>query len=363
MKRGSLTRRHLGLVSFTAFAAGVLASMLASPRARAAEEIFPVVDLHVDLPWQLHFRKRALDLSKGQMSRTAMTQGHVRALVLPLYVPDDVRPEGPRIDDHLAMLSTLDRLAEQPGSPFGPLPRPGEPPPSEGAVRIFLSFEGAGAFADEPERIDAFLQLGVRLVGLVHMHDNALGTSSTGVAKNRGKLGLTDKGKMLAQRLYERGALVDVSHLSDAGFADLVPLAAAHHAPLVATHSDAREVWGSPRNLTDDQLRAIAQSGGVVGLNLHAPYLAKGVDAGWDEIVAQARHLVRVAGEDHVAIGSDFEGGIIAPADMKDASSFPELARRLRGDGLSATAVRKMFADNALRVLLSPRHEGPADKP
>ena len=356
-----MKKRRLGALA--AVAAGLMATAAAAPQAQAAEETFPVVDLHVDLPWQLHFRKRPLDLSKGQMSRAAMARGRVRAVVLPLYVPDDVRPEGPRIEDHLAMLSTLDRLAEQPGSPFGALPRPGEVPPPDGPVRVFLSFEGAGAFADEPERIDAFLELGVRLVGLVHMHDNALGTSSTGAAKNRGKVGLTDKGKALAQRLYERGAIVDVSHLSDAGFADLVPLAAAHRVPLVATHSDARAVWGSPRNLTDDQLRVIAQSGGVVGLNLHAPYLAKGVDAGWDEIVAQAMHLERVAGEDHVAIGSDFEGGIIAPADMKDASSFPELARRLREAGLSATAVRKMFADNALRVLLSPRHEGPADKP
>jgi membrane dipeptidase len=348
--------------ALNACAAGVVLVGGASP-SLAADEVFPVVDLHVDLPWQLHFRKKSLDLSRGQMSRTAIERGHVEGLVLPLYVPDEVRAEGPRIDDHLAMLSTLDRVTELSGSPLTPLGRMGaaddagdaflglEPPPKR-PVRSFLSFEGAGAFADDPARIDAFLALGVRLVGLVHMHDNALGTSSTGAAK--GRSGLTEKGKALAARVYERGALIDVSHLSDRGFDDLVPIAKAHGAPIVATHSDARAVYDVPRNLTDTQLRIIGATGGVVGLNLHSPYLMKGTDAGWDEIVAHVLHLQRVAGEDAVAIGSDFEGGILAPGVMKDASAFPELARRLKAAGLSSSAIRKMFATNALRIL-APR--------
>lgn len=347
------------------FGAAVLVSavLASSGGADAADEVFPVVDLHVDLPWQLHFKKKPLDLSRGQMSRAAMNKGHVAALVLPLYVPDDVRPEGPRIDDHLAMISTLDRVFEDPANGFRPLghfgPRADDAPGHvavtgdhpDGRRRAFLAFEGAGAFADEPARMDELIAFGVRLVGLVHMHDNALGTSSTGAAKNKGSVGLTDKGKALATRIYEHGALIDVSHLSDKGFDDLVPIARAHGAPIVATHSDARAVYDSPRNLTDKQLSIIAETGGIVGLNLHSPYLFKGTDASWDEILAHALHLAKVAGEDHVAIGSDFEGGIRAPGVMPDAGAFPELARRLKAAGMSSVAVRKMFAGNALRIL------------
>jgi membrane dipeptidase len=293
-------------------------------------------------------------------------------------VPPDARPTGPTIDDHLAMLSTLDRVAELPDAPFarpGALPpwaaeddaAAGLPPRSKTAMappaKTFLSFEGAGAFAADPARIDAFLAAGVRLVGLVHMHDNALGTSSTGDSQKRRRggaagetvaVGLTEKGKALAERIYAGGALVDVSHLSDQGFADLVPIAARFQAPLVATHSDARAVSPSPRNLTDAQLKTIAATGGVVGLNLHAPYVAGRADAGWEEILAQAIHLLREAGEDHVAIGSDFEGGILAPSVMTTAAAFPELARKLREAGVSPAVIRKMFAENARRVL-APR--------
>jgi membrane dipeptidase len=360
-------------------AAALATALVLSARPTSAEaELFPVVDLHVDLPWQLHFKKKPLDLSRGQMSLQAMKQGQVRGLVLPLYVPDEVRATGPTIDDHLAMLSTLDRVAEGPDSPFL---RPGalapwnaaddaaaglsrdDRGPSPGRVQTFLSFEGAGAFADEPARLDDFLAAGVRLVGLVHMHDNALGTSSTGDSQKRRRggatsddaaVGLTEKGKALAERVYRGGALVDVSHLSDRGFADLLPIAARFQAPIVATHSDARAVSPSPRNLTDEQLREIAKTGGVVGLNLHAPYLGGKADAGWEEILAQTLHLLRVVGEDHIALGSDFEGGILAPSVMTSAAAFPELARKLRDAGVRASVIRKMFAENALRIL-APR--------
>lgn len=375
--RRSPVRGSFGLRA--SFGAAIGLSLALCTRSTGAEEaFFPVVDLHVDLPWQLHFKKKPLDLSRGQMSRAAMRAGHVEGLVLPLYVPDEIRPTGPTIEDHLAMLSTLDRVAESDDAPFA---RPlalapwttdderaaGLSPPRapEGArpVATFLSFEGAGAFADRPERIDAFIAAGVRLVGLVHIHDNALGTSSTGESQKRrrgtppsplAEVGLTEKGKVLAERVYAAGALVDVSHLSDRGFDDLLPIAQRHGAPIVATHSDARTVSPAPRNLTDAQLHHIASTGGVVGLNLHAPYVAGRADADWDEILAQALHLLREAGEDHVAIGSDFEGGILAPGVMPTAAAFPELARRLAGAGVQPSVIRKMFAENARRIL-SPR--------
>jgi membrane dipeptidase len=151
--------------------------------------------------------------------------------------------------------------------------------------------------------------------------------------------------------VYDKGALIDVSHLSDAGFDDLVPIAREHGAPIVATHSNARAVADNPRNLTDAQLRSIAASGGVAGLNFHGPFVTKGGDASLDDVGKMVDHMVRVAGIDHVAIGSDFDGGIRPPHGLEDASRFPALAEYLVKRGMEPGDVLKIFALNALRIL------------
>jgi membrane dipeptidase len=120
---------------------------------------------------------------------------------------------------------------------------------------------------------------------------------------------------------------------------------------VVATHSNARALCDHPRNLTDEQLRGIAATGGVVGLNFHSPFVVRGRPATLADVVRQARHLLSVAGAAHVAIGADFEGGIRPARGLPDATHFPELARALRSAGSSEAAVRQVFSENALRVL------------
>jgi membrane dipeptidase len=213
-------------------------------------------------------------------------------------------------------------------------------------VTAFLSIEGAGAFADDISQIDRFIERGVRLVGPVHMHNNRLSTSSTD--KHEG--GLTALGKEFCQRVYEKGALVDVSHMSDEAFQDVAAIAQRSRAPLVATHSDARAVAAHPRNLTDEQLRAIAESGGVAGVNFYRGYLRLGAEATLADAVKQAMHMVKVAGVDHVGIGSDFDGGT-PPADLADASYFPAFGKGLEEAGLSKEEVHKVFSENVRRVL------------
>jgi len=144
---------------------------------------------------------------------------------------------------------------------------------------------------------------------------------------------------------------VDVSHASDRAVADVLALAAETAGVVVATHSNARALCEHPRNLTDQQLRGIAATGGVVGLNFHSPFVVRGRPAELSDVVRQARHLVEVAGEDHVAIGADYEGGIRPARGLAGAAQFPELARALLRAGLPARAVTKLFSENALRVL------------
>lgn len=322
----------------------VAALLLRLPRAEAAEAPYEVVDLHVDVPWQLHYKKKPLDMSKGMVTRKAMAEGHVAGLVLPFYIPDKVRPSGPEAADLDEILATVEKVIWQPGSPFLPLPH-GDT--SRRQVRGWLALEGAQALAADPDAIGPWVQRGVRLVGLAHGSDNDLAGSATGKRRK----GFSEKGKKLARKAIEAGAALDVSHLSDASFDDAAALSKELGVPIVATHSNARAVCKHPRNLTDAQLKAIGASGGVAGLNLHAPYLSTEPDPGIEQVIAQLDHMIKMAGEDSVAIGSDYDGGITPPRELPDAASFPRLARALRKRGYSEERVRKIFSGNALRVL------------
>jgi membrane dipeptidase len=147
------------------------------------------------------------------------------------------------------------------------------------------------------------------------------------------------------------GVPVDVSHASDRATRDVLSLARESGVPVIATHSNARAVTDARRNLADAEIRAIAESGGVVGVNFHSRFLVKGRRATIDDVVRQIQYLVRLVGVEHVAIGSDFEGDILPPRGLEDVRAMPALARALEHRGLSRSAVERIFGLNALRVL------------
>jgi membrane dipeptidase len=333
-----------------ALAAGLFAAMiLGAPLpshggAPPADPVIMVVDLHVDLPWQVHFKGRALDLGEGHARLGALRAGGYGGIVFPIYLPDKTHSDGAHIEDADAVLATIEKIiAHNPA--FLPLgSRFAEP----GRISTFLAIEGAGAFAADITQIDRFIDHGLRLVSPAHGKNSPLSASATGKAVD---YGLTPVGKEFCERVYAKGALVDVSHVSDAAFADIVGIAAKHGAPIVATHSNARAVANHPRNLTDDQLRIIAATGGVAGVNFHAPFVTGGADATLEDVVKQVEHLVKIAGIDHVAIGSDFDGGITPPLGLEDASTFPSLTAALHRKGMSYDDVLRIFSLNALRVL------------
>jgi len=327
------------------------------PAAAAGERPhFPVVDLHVDLPYQLGFHAQPLRHGTGQAALSALQSGGVTGLVLPLFVPWKVSPGGPRaVDLEQSYGRVLGELFQGAGLA---LPGCG----AGGDIRTWLAFEGAGPLADEPASLRAWVARGVRFVGLVHTQQNRLASSSGDTP--RAEFGLTAAGRELVRQAHELGVAVDISHASDRAVAEVLTLAAETGGVVVATHSNARALADHPRNLTDAQLRGVATTGGVIGINFHSPFVVLGRPATLSDVVRQALHVVRVAGENHVAIGSDFEGGIRPALGLEDASRLPVLGRELLSAGLSATAVRKMFSENALRVLCgsakgqSPRSSG-----
>jgi membrane dipeptidase len=163
--------------------------------------------------------------------------------------------------------------------------------------------------------------------------------------------GLTQAGKDLVRACNELGILVDLSHLNWAGFWDVAQLS---DAPLVATHSNAHALCESSRNLTDEQLAAIRDSGGVVGVNFAISFLrADGREVAGTtlaEIVRHVDYLVERMGVDHVAFGSDFDGAVV-PGDLTGAGDLPLLVDALRAAGYDAGDVDKITHANWLRVL------------
>jgi membrane dipeptidase len=313
------------------------------PSAAAAEPTYSVVDLHVDLPYQVGFHQKRLREGTGQAALSELRAGGVRGVVLPLFVPRDVSPMGPRLQD---LEDSYQRVL---GELFGGdgLALPGCAETS--GIRTWLSFEGAGPLANDPSSLDAWVARGVRVVGLVHTEHNAL-ASSSGDARPA-DYGLTAAGVELVRRAHALGVPVDVSHASARTVRDVLRVARETSGVVVATHSNARALCEHPRNLSDAELRGIASTGGVVGLNFHSPFVVRGRPAKLSDVVRQALYLIQVAGIDHVAIGADFEGGIRPAAGLATAGSFPELARALKAAGLSERALKQVFSENALRVL------------
>lgn len=341
-----MTRLRASTTLAAALAGGVLGP-LALRGAVAEERPFGVVDLHVDLSFQATYRERPFEEGTGQFPSAALARGGVVGVVLPLYVPRRVSPEGPRGSDlEHSYVTTYRHLVRSttyalPGC--SPSPR----------VRTWLAFEGAAPLADDPGRVREWVARGVRVFGLVHSYDNALATSATGEAK--GRTGLTDAGRRVVRAVHEHGGVVDVSHASDRAAREVVVLAREVGAPVVATHSNARAVAAHPRNLPDELLRAIGETGGVIGVNFHGPFLAGDRDATLADVVRHVLHVVKVAGASSVALGSDFEGDIRPPGALSDASRYPVLAEALLGAGMSRDDVQAVFGGNALRVLCGAR--------
>lgn len=212
-------------------------------------------------------------------------------------------------------------------------------------IGALLSLEDAGVCESDPMLLRLFYRLGVRMMTLTWNHENSL-------AAPRGALGgLTKKGVAYLALAQELGILIDVSHLSDRGVYDVLERS---RAPVIASHANARAICPHPRNLTDDMIRGIAATGGVIGLNLYPPFLSRDGDGSFDALLRHAAHVASVGGVDCLAIGSDFDGFDGNPH-VPDAAALAALPDLLRRYGFSLAEAEAILWRNALRVLPLPR--------
>jgi len=204
----------------------------------------------------------------------------------------------------------------------------------------FLGIEGAHALDGKLENLERLFNAGVRMMSPSHFFDNEIGGSAAGVEKT----GLTAMGREMIRRMEARRMLVDVAHASPRTIDDVLAMATR---PVVVSHTGVKGTCDNSRNLSDDQLRGVARTGGVIGI----AYFQQAV-CGTDpaSIVRAMRYAVQVVGVDHVALGSDFDGAV---ATGFDTTGLPLVVDAMLAAGFSEPEVEQILGGNAIRVLLA----------
>jgi len=258
-------------------------------------------------------------------------------------------------------------------------------------IAALMGVEGGHMMGNDLSVLRTFAALGVRYMTLTHMDNNEWADSSTDKPAH---YGLTDFGKDVVREMNRLGIIVDISHVSDKTFYDVLETS---KAPVFASHSSCRALCVAPRNMTDDMIRDLAKHGGVIQINYHVGFLSQEfrdyekahpeaekeihdevdkrcgsneacklttgdqvvrefMNAGklpkvdWTVIVDHIDHAVKLVGADHVGLGSDFDGAVM-PLGMQDATHLPQITDALLKKGYSESDIRKILGENTLRVL------------
>ena len=217
----------------------------------------------------------------------------------------------------------------------------------DGKIGILLTIEDGGVLGDKLENVKKYYDKGVRLVTLTWNHPNAIGYPNSNDPEIMNK-GLTGFGREVVREMERLGMVVDVSHVSDGVFYDVAEMATK---PFLASHSNSRAMCGHTRNMTDEMIRALADKGGVMGLNIGPEFLKEGSRASRiEDMVHHILHIRRIGGSGVLALGSDFDG-IHGKLEVAGPQDWPRLETALKKAGLTEEELDKMWWNNAARVL------------
>lgn len=214
-------------------------------------------------------------------------------------------------------------------------------------ISAFLTIEEGGIIDCKMERLEELYEQGVRLITLLWNSENCMGypnSDDTSVMA----CGLKPFGIETVERMNEMGMLIDVSHMSDGGFWDVIKHS---KKPVVASHSNARAICGHRRNMSDEMIRALAETGGVSGINFY-PYFLNGTNAaGIDDLVRHMVHMYHIGGEEFVAMGTDFDGFDDGVNDISHMGQMEVLYHALKKRKFNDSQIEKFWNQNAMRVI------------
>ena len=215
---------------------------------------------------------------------------------------------------------------------------------SQGKTSALLALEGGEALEGELSLLDTYYRLGVRAMTLTWNYQNQLGY---GAAIGDAGSGLSDFGRLVVERMNQLGMLVDVSHLNDQGFWDVYEIC---QGPFIASHSNARAVCPVQRNLSDDQIRAVGEKNGVIGLNFYSSFVSSSRLCGMDAVLKHIEHILHIAGEEVLALGGDFDGMDATASGLEDITGVKTLLDEVE-KAFGVSIARKLAYENFERVL------------
>jgi membrane dipeptidase len=383
--------RRLACLAFFLIA-GLVPSLLAddplvvSERARKIHESGMLFDGHNDLPWRLRAANdmgfESNDISKrlptGETDIPRLREGGVKAQFWSVYIPSDhefpartvveqidlVHRMCERYPDDFAMAYSADDI---------------ERIVKSGKIASLIGIEGGVAIEDDLAQLRAFAKLGARYMTLTHNKTLDWADAATDEPKHGG---LTPFGERVVLEMNRLGMLVDISHIAPSTMADVLRVS---KAPVIASHSSARAISDHPRNVPDEILKELPKNGGVIMVNFFPGFIVPEAGQQWqdrkairtkytdpaeqkkaldeyDETHKKPRkgtikdvadhidQIVKVAGIDHVGIGSDFDGITSVPVGLEDVSTYPRLTQELLNRGYNETDIHKILGGNALRA-------------
>ena len=350
-----------------------------------------VFDSHVDTPSQLiRLRDLGIDNKYGHVDFPKLQRGGVGGAFFALYTPPETAPDAATryaLEMISAVYDAVDANPDLAALAFSP--EEAAQNTKDGLFSVFIGMENGAPIQQSLSLLRTFYRLGVSYLTLTHNGDNAIADS---VAEGKRWHGLSPFGKEVVAEMNELGMMIDLSHASDETFWDCIRLSTA---PVVATHSCCRALCGHRRNLTDEMLKALGEKDGYVGINFYPAFLSERflsdpadaalfdegerVEAAfiaepgdpervrsWEqmqdrletiwrpgvkEIVDHIDHAVELAGIDHVGIGSDYDGILVAPAGLENVSKIGLVFDEMRRRGYDEESVEKVAGKNLLEVM------------
>lgn len=310
------------------------------------------VDSHCDTP--MLFAEHSINIGKRTpcacVDLVKMYEGRLDAVFVVAYIPQSypadkaaTQAEGllkevqRQIDNNIQYVGQARTFAEA------------DKLKSEGRKAIFLGIENGHALEERLENLDRFRDIGVTYLTLCHNGANALCDSAVGESKYSG---LSKFGVQVVKRMNELGMVIDLSHAAESTFYDVLKISSV---PVIASHSSARTICDHPRNLTDDQIRALAAAGGVVQVCLYTDFLIKGRRATLTDAVDHIEHIIQIGGIESVGIGSDFDGGggIIG---CEGANELINITVELLRRGYNEDQIAAIWEGNLRRVVTTAQN-------
>ncbi|WP_152426420.1 dipeptidase [Cesiribacter andamanensis] len=360
-------------------------------RAQALAQTFIIVDGHIDLPYRLQSKQE--DVSKrtpgGDFDAERAQLGGLNAPFMSIYIPASLEEKGGGKALAERLIGMVEKLAADHPDKFALALSPSDVRENfeQGLISLPMGMENGTPLEGKLDNVAYFYQKGIRYITLAHSKSNHICDSSYDPKKKWG--GLSPFGREVVQKMNEVGIMIDVSHISDSAFYQVMRLS---KAPVIASHSSCRHFTpGFERNMSDDMIRALAQRGGVIMINFGSAFISDQSRKLWDEAKAAAEkwglaqghkagstavekyreqyfhkrngrstvqevaahidHVVKLVGAEYVGFGSDFDGvGDSLPEGLRDVADYPNLIYELLKMGYSEGDIRRICSENVLRV-------------